>query len=291
MITAGAVQLLPVIQKWVQKSLVARGVKSVNVRVRGETLHAYRAPGTGTGAPLLLVHGLGGNANGFSRILLPLAQRFREVHAFDFPGNGFSPLPAAGPLPLLGQLALLHTYCVEQIGEPAFVVGNSLGGGMAIRLAADFPSDVRALGLVAPAGARVTQARFSALKNSMSVETPKDARALTEKLFHKAPFGARLLARELQHVYRAPAVRALAEEMMFEDLIAPEVLGALAMPVLLLWGESEKLLPYESLDYFRAHLPRSAQVEVVKGFGHVPQMERPVELVKRLVSFADLHGL
>ena len=47
------------------------------------------------------------------------------------------------------------------------------------------------------------------------------------------------------------------------------------MPVLLLWGESEKLLPAERLDYFRAHLPPHAEIHVVERFGHVPQVERP----------------
>ena len=54
---------------------------------------------------------------------------------------------------------------------------------------------------------------------------------------------------------------------------------------------AEKLLPYEGVDYFRAHLPQHATVEVVKGFGHIPQMERPVQLVKRLIAFADQHSL
>jgi pimeloyl-ACP methyl ester carboxylesterase len=54
-----------------------------------------------------------------------------------------------------------------------------------------------------------------------------------------------------------------------------------------LWGKSEKLLPFESVEYFRAHLPRQAGIEIVEGFGHVPQLERPKELVRRLSVFAD----
>ena len=47
--------------------------------------------------------------------------------------------------------------------------------------------------------------------------------------------------------------------------------------MLLLWGGSERLLPAETLEYYRAHLPPHAQVRVVEGFGHVPQVERPRE--------------
>ena len=57
-----------------------------------------------------------------------------------------------------------------------------------------------------------------------------------------------------------------------------EQLRALPMPTLLIWGQSEKLLPYEGLDFFRAHLPAHAEIHEVKGFGHMPQMEHPAGL-------------
>ena len=73
--------------------------------------------------------------------------------------------------------------------------------------------------------------------------------------------------------------------------LSPELLQSLKMPVLLVWGGSERLLPAETLDYYRSHLPSHAQVRVVEGFGHIPQVERPEELVSHLVRFADASGL
>lgn len=69
------------------------------------------------------------------------------------------------------------------------------------------------------------------------------------------------------------------------------MLGSLTVPTLVLWGGSDGLLPSESVDYFRAHLPPHARVELVSGFGHVPQVERPAEVVKRIVAWADASGL
>ena len=63
------------------------------------------------------------------------------------------------------------------------------------------------------------------------------------------------------------------------------------MPTLLIWGQSEKLLPYEGLDFFRAHLPAHAEIHEVKGFGHMPQMEHPRAFVERLETFAASRGL
>jgi pimeloyl-ACP methyl ester carboxylesterase len=172
------------------------------------------------------------------------------------------------------------------------VVGNSLGGAMSIQLAAEHPELVRALELVAPAGAMLAEERLLELLASFDVKTAAQSRALTRKLFHKPPALALLFADAVRQIYDTRAVRTLAAEAReTRAFLTPEVLGSLKMPVLLLWGESDKLLPSESLDYFRAHLPPHSEIHLVKGFGHVPQMERPGELVQHLVRFADSAGL
>jgi pimeloyl-ACP methyl ester carboxylesterase len=172
------------------------------------------------------------------------------------------------------------------------VVGNSLGGAMSVKLAADHPSLVRALGLVAPAGAALEPKIFDALLASFDVRTPAEARELTRRLFHKAPLPMMLFAGELKKFYGTSTVQALAAEARTtRESLSPEALGGLSMPVLLVWGGSERLLPAETLAYYRSHLPAHAQVQVVEGFGHVPQVERPDELVSHLVRFADTAGL
>nr|WP_153867908.1 MULTISPECIES: alpha/beta fold hydrolase [Myxococcaceae] len=273
--------------------LVARGVESVFVRAGGQTLHTYRLKGEGSGPPVVLVHGLGGTANGFSRVLFPLAKRFRQVLAVDLPGHGFSPELCGGPICVRSQFEALQAFCREVVGAPSYVVGNSLGGAMAVELAAESPELVRALALVAPAGADLPPGRLDQVLHDMiGVRTAADARALTRRLFHAPPAALLLFAHELRKFYGTPTVRAIAQEALeARAALAPAVLGGLQMPTLLLWGASEKLLPYESLDYFRAHLPSHAEIQVVEGFGHIPQMERPAELVSHLVAFADASGL
>jgi pimeloyl-ACP methyl ester carboxylesterase len=58
------------------------------------------------------------------------------------------------------------------------------------------------------------------------------------------------------------------------------------MPILLLWGQSERLLPRSSLAYFRHHLPRHAVIEEPVGFGHCPHLDDAARLAERLVEFA-----
>ncbi|MDC0709744.1 alpha/beta fold hydrolase [Stigmatella sp. ncwal1] len=280
------------VQKMTRQMLVARGVRSTVRTVGGQSVHSYELKGQGKGPPVVLVHGLGGSANGFSRVMFPLGRRFSRVLALDLPGHGFSTEFCAGPGCVRGQFDTLRAWVEQTVGEPAFVVGNSLGGAMVVNLAAEASGLVRALGLVAPAGAALSQETFDALLSSFAVETAEEARSLTRRLFHKAPLPLLLLSSEMRKFYATPAVQALTEDARTTRAsLTPEALQSLSMPVLLLWGGSERLLPSETLDYFRAHLPPHAQVQVVKGFGHVPQMERPDELVARLVAFADKAGL
>jgi len=279
--------LLETLHSMVRRVLRLRGVKSRVVRLLGHPVHFYRLKGKGQGPPLVLVHGLGGNANGFARLLLGLKPHFSSVYALDLPGNGFSPLPDKGALALEEHLAVLHAFCQEVVRTPALLVGNSLGGALVLTLAAKYPDDVCALVLLAPAGARLPAVRFQELMARLEVHTLKQGVAFTRRLFHRAPLSALLFASQMPKVHNTEAVRAIRAQARVEDYLSPETLGRVAVPTLLLWGASEKLLPEEMLSYFRAYLPASARIEVVQGVGHVPQMERPRMVVRRVARFAE----
>ena len=276
------------LQEVSRRVLVARGVRSETLDVGGQRLHHFELKGSGKGPPVVLVHGLGGAAAGFSRMFFGLARRFERVLAVDLPGHGFSPEYCLGPVCVRGQYDMLVEYCRKVVGGPAFVVGNSLGGALAVKLAAEHPEMVRALGLVSPAGADVGPELIREVLEAMNVQTAEQSRALTRRLFHRPPWVMMVLAGAVRGVYSTPAVRALsADALATGEYLTPEVLQKLAMPVLLIWGASEKLLPRQSLAFFRSHLPPHSQVREVEGFGHIPQVERPTELMKELVGFAD----
>jgi pimeloyl-ACP methyl ester carboxylesterase len=94
-----------------------------------------------------------------------------------------------------------------------------------------------------------------------------------------------LLGREIVDNFHSAAVKEYLGGERPANHIAEADLAKLTMPVLLLWGRSEKLLPYEGLDYFRAHLPRHALIEEVEGFGHSPHIESAGRLVERIQQF------
>jgi pimeloyl-ACP methyl ester carboxylesterase len=288
------VDLLTPANRALRRLLQARGVDSRHVTVAGHSVHRYRLSGVGSGPPVVLLHGLGSGANAFSRVMFELQKNFRSVWALDLPGNGFSAMPEGGPVPLETHVRLLLEFLGTQVGEPAFLVGNSLGGAMSMIAASEAPQAVRALGLISPAGARVAPERLASLIQVLDVQNTAQARELTHRLFHKAPLTLRIFSNQLRVLYGSRAVRGVLEEMRAAEAInhVPEDrLQKLSMPTLLVWGRSEKLLPYEGIEYFRAHLPSHAEIHEVPLFGHVPQMERPSELVRLLLAFARRHSL
>lgn len=284
-------ELLSLVNRGIRRSLIRRGVSSEFIRLKGTQIHYYRTERDGRGPPLLWVHGLGSSANDFHRTLEPLATRFRSVFAVDLPGNGFSSLPIGGPMAAMEQVELLLEFCRTVIREPAFIAGNSLGGGMALKMAFQEPGAFRALGLICPAGAQLSDARFRQLVESFKVDDARGGRALANKIFASPPWALMLFADELRKMMSRPAVVNLVAELSPEHQAQAQQVRALTMPTLFIWGSKEKLLPYEGFEFFREHLPPHADIQEVRGFGHMPQVEHPNELVERMHQFALSRGL
>jgi pimeloyl-ACP methyl ester carboxylesterase len=279
-------QVLNGLNQVLRRYLVARGVASVTTTVRQMAMHHYLHTGTGPHGPAVLLHGLASSANGFYRVILPLSRVFSRVFAVDLPGSGYSPPPAEG-VSVERQYEGLVAFIQDVVREPVVLIGNSLGGAMAVKFAYEHPEWVKQLILIAPAGARLTEARMRELIETLTVATTQQARALTRRLFHQTPLVALLFASELRKQYNAQTVKAFLEVAATLEPLSETMLASVRAPTLLLWGKSEKLLPHEMLDYFRTHLPPSSEIHVVDRFGHIPQVERPGEVVRHVEDFLD----
>ncbi len=119
------------------------------VTIDGSMLHVRDTPATQPGAqPAVYIHGLGGSSQNFTDVAGLLADRF-DAHAVDLPGFGYS-----DPSPRYSIRAFATTLIgyLDHAGRgPAHLVGNSLGGSIAVRVAALRPDLVRSLTLISPA--------------------------------------------------------------------------------------------------------------------------------------------
>ncbi|MGZ4308104.1 MAG: alpha/beta fold hydrolase [Gaiellaceae bacterium] len=236
----------------------------------------------GEGEPLLLVHGLGGAAANWLA-LAPLLLPGRQVIVPELPGHGGSePLPAAPSLNAYAdRLALL-------LDEPAAVVGHSLGGAIALRLAIRRPDLVRALVLAGAAGisSGSRRARYSLtitglLKPGKRI-APYRRRVGQSALLKTIVFGRwgaadpPALSTELVEAYLAgPALHtdtvSASQALMRDD---PRVdLERIRCPTLLLWGARDHQLPVgDAFEYARRlHAP----LRTIADCGHLLIAERP----------------
>lgn len=218
-------------------------------------------------------------------MLAYLHRHVRRVVAPDFPGHGFSHA-TAGPLTPTRLFESVEAALDATLQEPAIVIGNSLGGAMALHYALARPKNVRALVLVSPAGARSSDEEWAALRAAFDIHSRAQARAFAERLYHRVPWFLPLMAHELPDALGRRAVREILESASNDDTPPPEALTALTVPILLVWGKSERLLPETHLHYFTRHLPKHAVIERPEGFGHCPHFDAPHVLARRIIAFA-----
>jgi 3-oxoadipate enol-lactonase len=252
-------------------------------RWRGVELHAYTG---GTGRPLLLVHGYGGAAWNFSE-LAPLLAPERRLLIPDLPGHGGSAaLPAVGSL--AGFADVLALLCEREGIEEADVLGHSLGGVVALRLAARRPTLVRRLVLAASAGIWSSTRLAEVLITLAGVVKP--ARLAGRRVERVA--GSTLLRRLAFGSWEVSNPDALSDRAVYgflrgstlhtDALAAGLALAAddpradlhdVRCPVLVLWGARDRQVPLaDGFEYARR---LRAPLRVVADCGHLLIGERP----------------
>jgi len=282
-----ASRLLPAADQLARLSLRARGLASSTVRVRGLDLHVYDGAGRGRLPTVVMLHGLGAGGASFGPMVTALRPHVRRVILPELPGHGFSARPADGG-DITADLLLdaISDALDGLLDEPAIVLGNSLGGAVALGYALRRPERVRGLMLVSPAGAKMEADEWRELVSAFDLTTTAEARRFLERVYHRPPWFLALFAHEFPDVLKKPAVRQILASVTPEHSPTPDELALLSMPILLLWGRSERLLPASALAWFRQHLPPQTVIEEPAGFGHAPQLEQPERLAARVVAFA-----
>lgn len=277
--------VLPMLERVARMALGRRGVKSRFVQTRQGRMHVYDAAGRGDLPTLVVLHGIGSSGTPFTVMLPRLLAAFRRVVIPDLPGHGFSEDPPS-PFTPASLFDAIDTTLKELVPETAILVGNSLGGALALHHAERFPERVEALVLLSPAGARSTEEEWRSIQRLFDIKTRAQAQAFAANVYHRAPWFLNLVAHELPSSFNRSAVRDLLATATNDDFASPEQLAKLTMPVLLVWGKSERILPRAHFDYLCRNLPGHAVIEEPLGFGHCPHFDAPGPLAGRIVSFA-----
>jgi pimeloyl-ACP methyl ester carboxylesterase len=282
--------LLRLTNQLARTSLHLAGYRSRRVRTSVGGVHVLDARGQGHLPPVVLLHGISSAAVHFLPLLYRLRGRVSRLIAPDLPAHGFSDRPSEM------RAATLRDALVEAldavIDEPAVVFGNSLGGVAAVHYALARPERVRGLILCSPGGAMMDAAALQRFVGTFDLETHDAALAFVDRLFSRRNRMRHLFAWGVRRQFENPDVRELLAATSPGDLLTPEQLASLRMPLLLLWGKDERILPRDHLDFFRRHLPEHARFEEPEGFGHAPYLDDVGAVARRILSFtADVHEL
>lgn len=287
------------------------------VTAGGVALHVRETPGEGDELAVY-VHGLGGSATNFTDLAALVAARAPGM-AVDLPGFGRSEPDATFDYRVASHAAVLGDFLAALDCGPVHLVGNSLGGTVALLLAARRPQLVRTLTLISPAvpDLRVDPRRLSdprlplmflpligrRVRRSIAATTPQRR---TEQLLRlcfadpsAVPASRRALAEEefaeRQELHWASAALMRSAEGLVRtwltrrELSLWTVAAGVDRPALVVWGEQDRLVSVRKAPRIAAALPRG-RLLVLPATGHVAQLERPEAVARAVLGMLDAHA-
>jgi pimeloyl-ACP methyl ester carboxylesterase len=254
------------------------------------------------GTPIVFIHGLSGAwVNWLENI--PHFAESQRVIAMDLPGFGHSPMPR-DKISISGYGRIVDELLDALDIDRAIIVGNSMGGVIGAEIALQFATRVEKLVLVSAAGLSIEHQRnepvlrvlerldnvliftggWAATRSETLTRRPRMRRQMMRLVAHRAEaLPAPLIAEQVRGSGKpgfVPALDALS------DYPIRDRLGEIECPVLVVWGENDRLVPVRDAHEFGRLIPH-AQVEVWPGTGHVAMLERPAAfnaLVERFIA-------
>jgi pimeloyl-ACP methyl ester carboxylesterase len=235
----------------------------------------------GVGRSFLVLHGGGGlqTVSAFADLLA--GTRAARVITPTHPG--FAGTPRPGSLATIRDLALLYVALLEELDlSDVTVVGNSIGGWVAAEIALAGSDRVSGVVLVDAAGIEVPGHPVTDFFSLTMDQLAQRAYYNPDK-FRIDPTTLPPAAQAAMAANRAALAAYAGTAMSDPSLLAR--LGDVAIPVLVVWGEADQMVDQEYGRAYAAAIP-GAQFVLLKGTGHLPQMETPDQLLPVVWDFA-----
>lgn len=287
--------------------MAKRATPSPAVEVSFETLTLHGRElsylGAGAGPVLLLVHGMAGTCENWREVIEPLARHYTVI-APDLPGHGLSAC-GSGDYSLGNLASGLRDLLLVLGHERATLVGHSLGGGIAMQFAYQFPEMVERLALVSSGGLGLEVSPVLRAAALPGAELFITATAGTGQKIGSA------IARGLSRAGMRPAADVAEVARGYGSLAEPghrkaflatlrSVVGtrgqsvsaadrfylAEEVPMLILWGARDPIIPVRHGEEAHSALPGS-KLEIFEEAGHMPQLEQPVRFISVLERFLE----
>lgn len=278
-----------------ERAIEVKKVEGSFVSGSGVRTH-YIKEGSGD-TVIVFIHGFGGSTYSWRKNMAALAQTYTVV-SVDVRGFGYTSRDPASEYSPRGYATHVSTFLdILGIRRP-IIVGHSLGGEVAIRIALQRPEDIAGLVLIDSAGLpsdrsftvppvpqplQTTLIRFATSKRAV--------RAGLERAFYDPS----LVDGEMIAAYRDPLDVEKAEEMLWRmtRTMAPQLnrseIAQISVPTLIIWGKEDRLIPLQKGEELAA-LIKGSRLVVLDRAGHMPQEERADDVDHLIDSLASLAG-
>jgi pimeloyl-ACP methyl ester carboxylesterase len=282
---------LEVVLGGVQMRAMERAIAAV-ARVRAESVGGvayYTRPGKGL-APLVGIHGFGGDKETWL-MMSALTPRARGLYLIDLPGHGKSSDVAEAQASIRHHAEAVLRVLDHHRVERAVICGNSMGGGVALRLAASWPDRVTGLVLIASIGRDVHDggARSWIDGENPLIPREQDVERFMQLVLERPPPVGRAVIR---HVITQRARRADILDRLFRGFIlndgdagVPREVGGITQRALIIHGEQDRIIDKSTAEDLAGALPH-AELVVMRGVGHAPQLEAPRHTARIIERFA-----
>jgi pimeloyl-ACP methyl ester carboxylesterase len=278
------------LQRWENLELDEVEKPGRSVRVGDIDMHYVEA---GRGPALLLLHGLGASTFSFRRLIPLLAPHLRAI-ALDLKGFGYSERPRDGDYSLSAHARTIRDFMDVMGIEKASVLGHSMGGAVAMHLAAAYPERIERLILVSSAtqsevSRAVRGARFLRLFLPLVAMLTLQNRWFRRLSLSSAVVDPSYLTEDVMEGYIRPTrirghLRSLGE-LMVDRAKDPRIdPSAIHQPTLIIWGGGDRWLPPSNGRRLQQQIP-GARMVVVEKAGHLVPEEQPEETANAIIDF------
>lgn len=233
--------------------------------------------------PIVMIHGLGDNALTWT-LTMALMGSGRDIYALDLPGYGFSSLPPDHSYASIDEMVeIVQCFVREVVGQPAMLVGNSMGGWIAARFGMTAPELTYKVVLINAGGAYLEgQLSWEPFLEVVSVADLRMTRRAIRNVLGLIPAAFVYLGQKgIQERFSHAVVRAFVAAANENDFMTMQQLQKLQVPVAVVWGLRDEFLPQGSLEFFLRAFPNMPAL-LIDRCGHLPQRERPLLLARFL---------